>query len=380
MWNATSRVRIAALLWVLVPLTFTSFAVAQGGNAVAEARSEFQAGNLDAAAARLETYLESEPSSGEAQRVLARVREAQGRTDDARAARRKAYDLGDREAALLRTLGRDLLTGRAFGLAARVLEEADALEPLPLGARRGLAMALAQAERYEAAVQQLSVLLAMVPEDAALRTARARAEAVQGHEKAALADLDVLVGSSPQDVELQLLRGKVLAKMGRFEQAIESFETVLSLQPSPDAQSIAQADIGSARGQMGDVQAAEKAYREALQTDPGNVIAAANLADILADREATEEEAEHILRAAINRTPEASLLYYQLGKTLLSRGRVQEAEDNLRLAVRKNPSNPRYHYQYALALHRAGKTEEAEREMGLHEDLLQRYRERSGKE
>lgn len=343
------------------------------------ARSLMGSGELDGAAAVLREILSEVPDSGEAHRLLADVLEQQGRVDEARAERRAAYDAGTRQAAMLHLLGRDLISERAYGLAARVLEQADALEPLPFGPRRGLALALAQAERYQDAVTQLSVLLALAPDDLALRTARTRAQVVLGHEQAALADVEFLLRAQPEDVEHQLLHGKILARMGRYSEAILVFEKVLTLKAASDQLSIAQADIGSARGQMGDADAAEKAYRAALSLDPGNAIAAANLADLLTDGNG-EQEAERILRTAMTRSPHASLLYYQLGKLQLSQGKAESAETNLRAAVKRNPGNPRYHYQLALALHRQDKTEEAEKEMALHKKLLDRYRSRSGME
>jgi Flp pilus assembly protein TadD len=363
---------------ILAVLLGSAAAMAQQtDDGFSRARSLMGSGELDGAAALLREILRQAPDSGEAHRLLAEVLEQQGRTDEAVAERRAAYDAGTREAAMLRLLGRDLLSQRAYGLAARVLEEADALEPLPFGPRRGLAMALAQAERYQDAVKQLSILLALAPDDLALRTARTRAQVVLGHERAALADVEFLVRAQPEDVEHQLLHGKILARMGRYSEAVLVFEKVLTLEAAADQLSIAHADIGSAQGQMGDADAAEKGYRTALALDPGNAIAAANLADLLTDGNG-QQEAEHILRTAMTRSPHASLLYYHLGKLQLSQGKAESAENNLRAAVQRNPGNPRYHYQLALALHRQDKTEEAEKEMALHKKLLDRYRSRSG--
>jgi Flp pilus assembly protein TadD len=351
----------------------------QADDGLTQARSLMDSEELDEAAAVLQQILQNVPDSGEAHRLLAEILERQGRTDEARVARRAAYEAGVRQAALLRLLGRDLISEGAYGLAARVLEEADALEPLSFGPRRGLALALGHAERYEEAVEQLSILLALAPDDLALRTARARAEIVMGHERAALSDLELLLRAKPEDVEYQLLHGKMLARMGRFDEAIAVFEKVLTMKAARDQLSIAQADIGSAQGQMGDSAAAEKAYRSALSLDLGNAIAAANLADLLIDGNG-EQEAERILRAALVRTPQAAILYYHLGKLQLSQGQAKDAETNLREAVKRNPGNPRYHYQLALALHRQDKTEEAEKEMAVHKRLLERYRSRSGME
>jgi len=351
----------------------------QADDGFTRARNLMDSGELDGATTLLREILQETPDSGEAHRLLADALEQLGRTDEARAERRAAYDAGIRQAGMLRLMGRDLISERAFGLAARVLEEADALEPLPFGPRRGLALALAQAERYDDAVVQLSILLALVPDDVALRTARMRAQIVLGHEQAALADVKLLLAAKPEDVEYLLLHGKVLARMGRYAESVQVFEKVLTLKAAPDQLSIAQADIGSARGQLGDVDAAEKAYRAALLLDPGNAIAAANLADLLTDGNGLEE-AERVLRTAIARSPHASLLYYHLGKLQLFQDQAESAETNLRAALQRNPGNPRYHYQLALALHRQGKTEEAEKEMALHKRLLERYRSRSGME
>jgi tetratricopeptide (TPR) repeat protein len=336
-------------------------------------------GDLQGAAALLQEILAANPSSGEAHRLLARVRQEQGRIEEAHFERRAAYDAGIRDPEMLLLLGRDLVSRKAWGLATRVLMEADAAEPLPPGPRAGLALALAESGRHEEAIQQLSILLALAPDNHDLRMARARAELFLGQTQAALADAEVLVRETPGDVNAWLLKGKALTRASRYEESIETFQKLLSLDPHPSVRSIAQADIGSARGKMGDTEAAEEAYRQALATDPRNALAASNLAALVLDR-GDAGEAELILRTALNHSPSASLLYYQLGRSLQASGRLDDAEGNLKEALRLDPGNPGYHNQLALILQQAGKTEEAESEMQVYKDLLQRRKRKLGSE
>ena len=76
-----------------------------------------------------------------------------------------------------------------------------------------------------------------------------------------------------------------------------------------------------------------------------------------------DEEAERILRRAIQVAPEEGEAYYSLGLLLAEENRLSEAEQTLRKAAELIPDRARVRYNYALALQHLDRREEAETQL-----------------
>jgi tetratricopeptide (TPR) repeat protein len=100
------------------------------------------------------------------------------------------------------------------------------------------------------------------------------------------------------------------------------------------------------------------AYRRALEQNPQNDEALANLGALLYERAELEGAAECFRRAA-QLQPGDALAYYNLGSVLEEAGQLDEAREHLRRAVELRPSYPDAHYNLALVCEKLGALNEA---------------------
>ena len=121
----------------------------------------------------------------------------------------------------------------------------------------------------------------------------------------------------------------------------------------------AQLDLGVLHRREGDPAAAERAYRRALQLDPGFAPAALNLAGLL-NRQGRNDEAAAALRRSIERTPEEGELHYSLGLLLAETERYEHAAASLERAAGLLPARARVRYNQGLVLQRLGRLDAAE--------------------
>ena len=105
-------------------------------------------------------------------------------------------------------------------------------------------------------------------------------------------------------------------------------------------------------------EAAEAAYRRALEVGPYFLPATVNLADLLR-AQGRDEEGERLLRRASESLPESASVEHALGLLLVRRGATAEAVERLGLAARLAPGSPRYAYVYGVALSSTGRMGEA---------------------
>ena len=96
--------------------------------------------------------------------------------------------------------------------------------------------------------------------------------------------------------------------------------------------------------------------------DPGFLPAHANLA-LLYNRAGRNEQAERVLREALERAPEEGELHYSLGLLLAEDERYDEAAAALGRAAQRLPGRARVRYNHGLALLRSGREAEAEAEL-----------------
>lgn len=161
-----------------------------------------------------------------------------------------------------------------------------------------------------------------------------------------------LAASTLADVPLDRLTASERAD---FERASNEY---LAAQRENADDAAAQVNVGNfyaARGQMDD---AERAYREALNLDPNWVPAYANLADLFR-RQNRDPDGEKVLRAGIARLPQAAALYHSLGLLQVRGKDMQAALASLQKAAELAPGETRYSYVYAVALHSAARAREA---------------------
>ncbi len=133
---------------------------------------------------------------------------------------------------------------------------------------------------------------------------------------------------------------------GKWDLALDQYRQAKEKGATPLARSRADAAIGNALAQKGDLQEAEGALRRALANDPDNGRTENNLASVLAATGKTLSEAELLARRAIEHDPKRAAYYLDtLAAILLLESRPSEALAALEraeaLAETMNPSDPR---------------------------------------
>jgi tetratricopeptide (TPR) repeat protein len=116
--------------------------------------------------------------------------------------------------------------------------------------------------------------------------------------------------------------------------------------------------LGILQIQLGEMDAAQRAYETAIRLGPFFVPAYVNLADLLRMRGA-DAEGERILREGLARVPDSASLHHGLGLLLVRRQRLDDALDALGRAAELQPGNARYAYVHGVALHSTGRKQRA---------------------
>ena len=123
-------------------------------------------------------------------------------------------------------------------------------------------------------------------------------------------------------------------------------------------QPFARVNLGNYFGARGDAARAEREYHAAIAIDSGWTPAYANLADLLraAGRDA---EGGTVLRAGLERQPDAAALHHALGLLLVRRRDYDAGLAELRRAVELSPDDARFSYVYAVGLADRGRRGQA---------------------
>lgn len=156
------------------------------------------------------------------------------------------------------------------------------------------------------------------------------------------------------------LAGLAPANISASEQAdyaSASSEYLKSLDLNADDPA-AQVNRGNFHTARNEFEAAERAYREALQLDPDFEIAYINLADFF---RVTHRDSEglSLLEQGLARLPEAADLHHSLGLLQVRLKNTAEALKSLERAVKLSPNLPRFSYIYAIALNSVGRERDA---------------------
>lgn len=117
-------------------------------------------------------------------------------------------------------------------------------------------------------------------------------------------------------------------------------------------------DLGLLQQSVGENEAAESTYREAIEIGPWFAEGYANLADLLRVLERDAEGAE-VLRAGLEATLDPGPLEHALGLNLIRQERLPEAITHLRRAVELRPDIVRFAHVYAVALDAFGRRDTA---------------------
>ncbi|MBL4575039.1 MAG: tetratricopeptide repeat protein [Opitutaceae bacterium] len=136
---------------------------------------------------------------------------------------------------------------------------------------------------------------------------------------------------------------------------IEEYRASLHISASSP---VTQSAIATLEMQLGNLDAAEKAYLQALRIEPNYVPALINLADHYRGTN-REKKVEHLLKQALQIAPDSGGAHHSYGLFLIRKQNYDKALPHLMAAVKQTDAQSRYAYVYALALDRQGQTEKA---------------------
>lgn len=223
------------------------------------------------------------------------------------------------------------------------------------------ATALSQLGRYPGASAIDAARRALADVDPVVRLAAVGAVAQLGAERSASA-LRPVIEDPVRAVRLEVARALIgqgaldrSVNDGRTEQTLREYEqTQRANADRPEAM----LGLGNLLAALGQIDAAQSAYRAAIALDRSFVPAYVNLSELLRARQG-EGEAQSLLRSGLTQVPAAPALRSALGLSLVREGRHAQALPELAAAHRAAPAEARHAYVYAMALKDRGRVPEA---------------------
>ena len=144
----------------------------------------------------------------------------------------------------------------------------------------------------------------------------------------------------------------------RLDEAIRMLDAQLKNNPSNAAALAERGDLYDAQGKT---DLARLNYEQALQIDPNQVVAANNLAFLLAEQGQDLDTALKYAQVVRNPKPDDPFIADTLGWVYYKMGRPVLARDAAQFAVSKDPHNPSFEYHLGMIYRAANQRSEAER-------------------
>jgi tetratricopeptide (TPR) repeat protein len=190
--------------------------------------------------------------------------------------------------------------------------------------------------------------------DGAIAAFRKASEGSRGVEQARLAVVDTFRAAGAVDPAIAAAReaiahredwpeawaqlGLCLAAKQDIETALTCWERAVELEPKFHD---ARFHIGVAHGMLGRLDEAAASYRTVLESAPGHVKAAVNLAGLLMHKGELDEAERRLVDATRVQTPERPIALTALGDLRMKQIKVAEAEQSFREAAGLAPREPR---------------------------------------
>lgn len=227
-------------------------------------------------------------------------------------------------------------------------------EPLSAQARIGLSQACQGIGDPWAAAAWLSDACRVAPQRPELWLELGRLLAQQQREAELEPLLQAALALHPQDAALLAARAELHLRNKRYAQALPDYTRLRELQPRERATVL---HHGYCLEQTGDIEAAARAYREALALDEAFLEAHVDLSGVLWRLEDFNGAFAHAQRA-VELAPNHPYAVRILGTALLNLNRLDEAKVQLRRALELQPGLALAELDLAFALLLAGELEE----------------------
>jgi len=232
------------------------------------------------------------------------------------------------------------------------------LDPNLAEAHYGLAQTYIEQERLGQAYWELRETVRLDPEHLDARIQFGQLARVDGDLEEALAQAEAILEREPGHASALVLRAQALQGLQRTEAAEAAFREAYEQSPDSPAAVLLYANFLRARG---DRAAAEPLYRELTELEPGFASWVAWAGFLSADPE-RQEEARAAYRQAVERAEdeEQSVAYRTLASFHYRHGRVEEAEAVLREAIEARPDDLQLIYLLARFLRAQGRVADAD--------------------
>ncbi|MBL8234002.1 MAG: tetratricopeptide repeat protein [Bryobacterales bacterium] len=227
-------------------------------------------------------------------------------------------------------------------------------------ALRGIAESLAAQDRDADAIRFLEARLKEFPESQAIRGLLARTQLDAGDHAGAIHNYEALAGSNAESAELRIYLGTAYQQAGKFPQALAEMEKAKAAAPAHVLPVILAAQL---QDLMGRKREAIQGYRQALAMNPNDVAVMNNLAFLIAESGGSLDEAEALVRRALEKSPRAADSTDTLGWIQFKRKRFDEALQTFRSLAVKYPGNHNFRYHYGLVLLQRGDKPAAKAEL-----------------
>jgi tetratricopeptide (TPR) repeat protein len=211
---------------------------------------------------------------------------------------------------------------------------------------------------YKMARQEADSALKKYPGEKGLVFEHALLMADLGLTDQAVNELKALPNAS-KDREALLTLSQVQDKAKRFDDERKSLDSADALSKTPQDKQVIEFSRGAMYEREKNLEAAEKAFRNVLESDPENAGALNYLGYMFADRGIRLDEAQQLISKALDLDPDNGAYEDSLGWVYYKLNRLDQAAEELRLAVDKVGKDPTVHDHLGDVYFKQGKIREA---------------------
>jgi len=214
------------------------------------------------------------------------------------------------------------------------------------------------ARDYKMARQEADTAIKKFPTEKSVVFEHALLLADLGQTDAALGDVKT-VSNSGKDRDALLVTAQVQDKAKRFDEERKTLDSADALSRSPQDKQAVEFMRGAMFEREKNFDAAEKAFKNILATDPDNAGAMNYLGYMYADRNVNLDEAQKLITKALDLDPGNGAYQDSLGWVLYKLDKLDQAVEQLRMAVDKVGKDPTVHDHLGDVYFKQGKLREA---------------------
>lgn len=196
------------------------------------------------------------------------------------------------------------------------------------------------------------------PDDRVVRSVRASLLGDLGKFDEAIAETRRLMDGK-NDREIWLSLSQLYEKAKKYDEMAKALDAAGKLSTSKEDKETVYFMRGAMYEKLKDYTGAEREFRKVLEINPANSSALNYLGYMLADRNVRLQEAQDLIRKALEREPNNGAYLDSLGWVLFRMNRLPEAEDALRRSVERMSKDPTVHDHLGDVYFHQGKTREA---------------------